>query len=883
MLRESSDSWAPLALTVIGAALPVHLLAGCAGTHGAEIAVLTESDYGALAPAGKEVDAILGDYVLRNDRIVAVVAYPSPGRHANMYVTRVGFGLIDLTTREDPRDLLTVFRPGGDIFECERPEASAAAEGEELAAGDPAAGGILSGERVSLSCSAEVDSLRVTHAYELRTGEPFLTVTTTLTNPTADRRGTELGDALRAEGPSFGKVADGIVGLVWAYDRWFGQAYGVWGDGLKARVVSDERATVIRWIGPDEEFPMLEPGQTVRFTRRIMPAADTFAIRAVEAVLMGRSLRRIEIRTLDAGRRPAPFADVALVAGGELFAEGRTGADGRLEIVAPDGDSRVEGSWLGYPARSADVDTAEPGRDGGPSRLDLPCGPSGSVIGRITDGAGDPIPAKVRFVGLDGTPTPDFGPRVGAEAVGNLVYTPDGRFERLLPPGRYEVTASHGPEHDARTEIVAIEEGRAAKFEASLERSVETPGWVSADFHGHSTASGDTTASLRGRVLNLAAEHVEFAPSTEHNRLDTYGPEIEALGLRKFISTAVGVELTGTPFALNHQNAFPLLMKPRTQDNGAPRPDTDPAVQVRRLAEWDDTSEKLVQQNHPDLGWLLFDRDGDGETDEGHEGMLPYLDAFEIWGTNIFKMIPVIEREEGGGRISRQNNRVFNWLQIINQGIRMIGVANTDAHGTFHGSGGLRNFVKSSTDDPALIDPLEMVRNVKRGHVVMSNGPFLEVSLREAGRRPPAPRAIPGDTVTVPSGRVRLHVRAQSPNWFDIDRVYLILNGRLAEQLSFTRYNNSDRFSDGPVKFDQEMEFDLMEDTHIIVVALDRRSPLGPGMGPNWGRSSPTAISNPIFVDVDGGGFRGNMDTLGHPLPTRLDGTVEEPKLEDAK
>ena len=43
-------------------------------------------------------------------------------------------------------------------------------------------------------------------------------------------------------------------------------------------------------------------------------------------------------------------------------------------------------------------------------------------------------------------------------------------------------------------------------------------------------------------------------------------------------------------------------------------------------------------------------------------------------------------------------------------------------------------------------------------------------------------------------------------------------------------------------------------------------------MGESQGNRPPIAVSNPIFVDVDGGGFQPNGDELGIPLP-RKDGS----------
>jgi hypothetical protein len=69
------------------------------------------------------------------------------------------------------------------------------------------------------------------------------------------------------------------------------------------------------------------------------------------------------------------------------------------------------------------------------------------------------------------------------------------------------------------------------------------------------------------------------------------------------------------------------------------------------------------------------------------------------------------------------------------------------------------------------------------------------------------------------------------------------------------------------VKFRDEIPLELSADAHVIVVAIGEKSTLGPIMGPV--AEPPVAISNPIYVDADGGGFTPNKDTLGHPLPVK--------------
>jgi hypothetical protein len=195
-------------------------------------------------------------------------------------------------------------------------------------------------------------------------------------------------------------------------------------------------------------------------------------------------------------------------------------------------------------------------------------------------------------------------------------------------------------------------------------------------------------------------------------------------------------------------------------------------------------------------------------------------------------------------------------------------VINTDSHYNYHESGYFRNFIKSTTDIPAQIDTMEMVHAAERGNVVVSTGPFMTVGAIGLSADGKITKAGPGDDVAAPESKLSLQVRVQCPNWLDINRVQVFLNGRPAEDLNFTRRTTPERFSDDVVKFDATLPVTVKTDTHVIVAAIGEGLELGPVMGPNYGgKLPPVAVANPIFVDVDGGGFQANGDLLDVPLP----------------
>ncbi|MDP2997314.1 MAG: CehA/McbA family metallohydrolase [Bryobacterales bacterium] len=812
-----------------------------------------------LLPGGKEVDAIDGDYLLRSDKIAATIGGTAAFRDANVNTQCVQGAVLDLVRRDLPgasNDLLSAFYPHGHFLDAPAPTRAEIVKesGPEV---------VIRFYR-SAKEGPQGDPVDVMTEYTLRDGEPFLRIKTTYSNPSSKVANAAIYDKIRAD-TLFRIPPAGTGDSLIYYEPWNRAAYGVVrAGGAPIRSYANPANKTYNQDGGNRlDFPELltkdtgerplgealplpspiPPGGSATIERFLIPGRHPADVQSAIASILGRAATPVRIRVTDEGQKPVGGASVVALRGQSVLSEGWTDAEGRLTLI------------LGEPG-SCEIVVTERGRaevrarwnaDAAAPETKIVAGPSAQAAFDVVDTTRGRArgPVKVVLRGRDGTPDPNLGPDSLAYQAGNLCFSRDGRFTVALPPGRYEALIGRGPEFTQETRRFDVAYGRTTPVTAEIRRAFESPGWVIADLHNHTTMSNDSIAEPHGRVVGIAAAGIEFAQATEHNRIATLAPYIEREKLTAFLQSAGSMELSGRPGpgGINHQTAFPLRVQDGAQSGGAPRTDKDPAVQIRRLSEYDDGAEKYVQHNHPDIAWLYYDRGRNGKIDGGF-GTRPYTHAIEI-NRDIANLLKYLDPEKKAAR----RGPAFYWLQMLNQGDRIFAVANSDAHITAYNNGSIFTYIKSDTDDPARLNALALARAAKTGQMVPSNGPFLEVSLNGV---------LPGGELRV-SGAATLNVRVQCAGWIDIDRIQVLVNGRPDPALNFTRAASSEGFrsGNGPLRFERRIPLALSGDAHVIVIAAGESSRIGPFHG-GHASQPPTALSNPIQPRI-------TMETSGDP------------------
>jgi hypothetical protein len=519
----------------------------------------------------------------------------------------------------------------------------------------------------------------------------------------------------------------------------------------------------------------------------------------------------------------------------------------RLRALAPGGRERS----LAFAVEGGDLELA-PVQVGSPARVLLPRGQ----------------PMRLVFVGEDGTPDPALrddllelrfgGERPHSALVGNsvsLAGVASDPESLAVPPGRYRVYATRGPEYGLGEARLEVAPGASLRLAIEAPRRVlDSPGWIAADLHVHAAGSFDTALPMQERVRSFAAQGGEVLVGTEHDHVVDYAPVIRALGLGSELVSVVGAEATSithgpaAPFGFGHANAFPLPFRPREHRGGTPQ---SQGVRLRDLVAEvrGHGGGGLVQVNHPRQVSPQDDREKEGVDDEA------FLSHLSVPGEPFDPRQPLdsarnrslIERDPGSGlrdfdfdavellngATGAERNTYYklvraDWLSWLLQGEFRTATANSDSHRNDKVVALPRTYVRVADDSIAGFEEASFVAALRRGEAYGTTGPLLDVRLGGTGLG----GLHRGDRATL-----SLEVRAAP--WVPVSTARVYVNGARAAELAIERGAR------------QQVPLSFAVDSFVTVEVEGRPDVAYAAVVP---KSMPFAFTNPIFVDADGDG-----------------------------
>ncbi len=378
------------------------------------------------------------------------------------------------------------------------------------------------------------------------------------------------------------------------------------------------------------------------------------------------------------------------------------------------------------------------------------------------------IPCKLTFLGAAGSRAPAFTRDdhplriAGGVAAYNRVFSLAGEGIIRVPPGRYDVYVSRGPEWTLHVERGLRVGPRGARLETTLSHVVDSTGYLGGDFHVHAERSFDSVVPMSARVDEFAADGVELIVSTDHNTLSDYAPVIRKLGAERYLTSIVGEEITTQHWG--HYGAFPLEVHPGLPRGGAVRVRGRTASQIfaevrRRFPG------ALIDVYHPHFPQIGYFNDAklDAKRAEFHRAGASYA----------FNALELLNGYRDGDRTGVRAV-LPDWFRLLDHGYRFTATGDSDTHHLTKNEGGYpRNYLRVASDRPGALTPQSFAHALRAGRSFLTTGPFVRLSVDGGGL---------GDTVEARSGKAVGHIEVQAAPWIDVSRVLLFVNGKQTDQ-----------------------------------------------------------------------------------------------------
>jgi hypothetical protein len=515
-----------------------------------------------------------------------------------------------------------------------------------------------------------------------------------------------------------------------------------------------------------------------------------------------------------------------------------------LSFVLPEGIYWVRANF--FPAVREKLLAVKPGEE---NSCILEDSPLGRVKVKIQTGQGEYVPGKVTFIGLAPTETPYFEPdnpvETGRywETFKNSVFPKERGLEVKLPVGTYLASASRGPEYCLDKKVIEVLEDEPLELTFRIDRVVKTPGLISIDPHMH-TRESDGRMGIAERLRSVVAEGVDVAVACDHNTITNYSPTLRRLGLNKYLAVITGNEVT-TPDKL-HYNTYQVKYRPEEEENGAIFPLADEVTPLFEASRQKD-QEAILQVNHPRAGTLGY----------FNNYQLDLESAAFAW-ENFNISFDVLEVMNGPYFYSSNFTAIEDWLHLLNRGYYYPLIGSSDSHAIDRGEPGYsRTYVYYRGEETDSLDWNSLAHSIRKGRTFATNGPIIEFKVNTT--------YTSGDTFTDKDGKVEIAIKVQSAPWIAVDEVRLIVNG---ERRIIFPVNTP---KEAILKFDMS-SFGLpllKEDSYIAVEVLGKESLYPVLQRSSWSGLSenatlPYALTNPVFVDVDGNG------KFDPPLPEKI-------------
>ena len=183
---------------------------------------------------------------------------------------------------------------------------------------------------------------------------------------------------------------------------------------------------------------------------------------------------------------------------------------------------------------------------------------------------------------------------------------------------------------------------------------------------------------------------------------------------------------------------------------------------------------------------------------------------------------------------------IDDWFALLNHGHIVTATGNSDTHHLDHNIGGYpRNYVRVQEDQPqSLREPLEIPRAVKGHHAFFTTGPFVDLAVDGAGI---------GDVAPARGGDAKVALEVRAAPWVSVSTVTLYLDGHEAHRWKVDK-------SDAGAASTRSFHVHVARDGWVVV-RVDGDEPLAPVVGDRKRFDvRPLALTNPVFLDVDGNG-----------------------------